>query len=244
MHPRHATVLVGTALIVILAATACTAGTTADLGAVTFWLGSGTSGAADGTTTTARFTNPGWQCAGHGTDLYLPGGGDSTLRKVDTSTGVVTVVAGALNTPGTVTTTVAGTNARLTTPVSVIRSKDSQYLYIVETNLHCINQFRLDLSQYSGYAGVCGFPGASANTKLNAYFLSSPPSLTNHPPELTRRRKADLVCSFSGACRCGLIRIRLETWRVCGFLSEKSPRLLHVGSTRIPSSLTDDHGTS
>ncbi|NTV94676.1 MAG: hypothetical protein HGA75_04580 [Thiobacillus sp.] len=99
-------------------------------GAVTTLAGSGSSGSADGTGAAASFNQPRGITADGG-NLYVVDGFNSTIRKIEIATGVVTTLAGSAGNAGT--RDGVGTAALFYHPDGIV--SDGTYLYVTDYNL-------------------------------------------------------------------------------------------------------------
>lgn len=98
----------------------------------------GISGSVNGTSLTARFNLP-KGIALFGTTLYVSDSENHTLRTIDTTTGMVALLAGAAGVTGT-----SNAPARFFNPQGLAVSPSGQFLYVADTNNHCIR--RVDLT--------------------------------------------------------------------------------------------------
>lgn len=108
----------------------------------------------DGTGSVARFVKP-RGITTDGVNLYVSEFASHTIRKVVISTGVVTTIAGSVDTSGTLDGT--GTDALFKSPTGVVT--DGTNLYVTDGNNYTIR--KIDLSTYevttlAGQAGVYG----------------------------------------------------------------------------------------
>jgi hypothetical protein len=88
----------------------------------------GTAGAADGTGTAATFNYP-WSITSDGTNLYVADFGNSTIRKIVISTGVVSILAGTAGVRGAADGT--GTAATFYRPQGI--TSDGSSLYVTDS---------------------------------------------------------------------------------------------------------------
>jgi len=136
-------------------------------------VGPGTSGAADGTGTNASFATP-TGLTTDGTNLYVTDTGNSLIRKIVISTGVVTTLAGGGGVgPGTSgAADGTGTNASFNTPVGL--TTDGTNLYVADFGNHEIRQIVIGtgvVTTLAGGGGVGpGTSGAADGTGTNASF--------------------------------------------------------------------------
>jgi len=103
-------------------------------GAVTTVAGTGSSGSANGTGTSASFYYPGGITT-DGTNLYVGDGNNHLIRKIVISTGAVTTVAGT-GSSGSANGT--GTSASFNNPVGI--TTDGTNLYVEDYNNHLIRK--------------------------------------------------------------------------------------------------------
>jgi len=103
-------------------------------GAVTNLAGTGSSGSANGTGTSASFSKP-WGITTDGTNLYVGGTDNHLIRQIVISTGVVTTVAGT-GSSGSANGT--GTSASFYKPFGI--TTDGTNLYIADYGNHKIRQ--------------------------------------------------------------------------------------------------------
>jgi len=103
-------------------------------GVVTTLAGTGSSGSANGTGTSASFSKP-WGITTDGTNLYVGGTDNHLIRQIVISTGVVTTVAGT-GSSGSANGT--GTSASFYKPFGI--TTDGTNLYIADYGNHKIRQ--------------------------------------------------------------------------------------------------------
>ena len=103
-------------------------------GAVTTLAGTGSSGSANGTGTSASFNCP-TGITTDGTNLYLADYNNHLIRKIVISTGAVTTVAGT-GSSGSANGT--GTSASFNFPYGI--TTDGTNLYVVDTSNHLIRK--------------------------------------------------------------------------------------------------------
>jgi hypothetical protein len=100
------------------------------VGVVTTFAGKmSTSGSANGTSTTARFSYPFGVAIGSGGTLYVADYGNNTIRKV-TSAGTVTTLAGTAGSAGSANGT--GTAARFNQPLDVAADLNGGFVYVAD----------------------------------------------------------------------------------------------------------------
>ena len=126
----------------------------------------GTSGAADGTGTTALFNNPA-DIASDGTNLYIADSGNHTIRKIIIAAIVeVTTLAGTAGTSGAVNGT--GTAALFKKPSSI--ATDRTNLYIADSGNHTIRKMVIATGVVTTPAGKAGTSGSADGTGTEALF--------------------------------------------------------------------------
>jgi len=139
-------------------------------GAVTTLAGKfGVPGSADdpsGTGTAARFSSPTGIVA-VGTSLFVCDTGNHTIRKIVSTSGVVTTLAGTPGTAGDADNTVA-TSVRFSSPEGI--AADLVFLYVADTGNHKIRKVTLT-GATTTYAGS-GAPGADNGAGTAASFSS------------------------------------------------------------------------
>ncbi|MGZ8446234.1 MAG: NHL repeat-containing protein [Candidatus Deferrimicrobiaceae bacterium] len=138
-------------------------------GRVTTFAGAfGVAGSADGTGAAARFNLPSGIVA-VGTTLYVCDTGNHTIRKIVSTSGLVTTVAGTPGVPGAVDNTLTG-NVLFSSPRG-ITSDGGTTLYVADTGNHKIRIVISSSGATSTFAGS-GTPGFVDNTGATASFLS------------------------------------------------------------------------
>jgi hypothetical protein len=145
-------------------------------GVVTTVAGTGSSGSANGTGTSASFDNPN-EITTDGTNLYVADSNNHLIRKIVISTGVVTTLAGT-GSSGCANGT--GTSASFNAPNGI--TTDGTNLYVGETNNHIIRKIVISTGVVTTVAGTvssaCTVSSGSANgTGTSASF--------NQPSEIT-----------------------------------------------------------
>ena len=103
-------------------------------GAVTTLAGTGSSGSANGTGTSASFNSPAGITT-DGTNLYVADYGNHLIRKIVISTGVVTTLAGT-GSSGSANGT--GTSASFYSPTGI--TTDGTNLYVADMSNHLIRK--------------------------------------------------------------------------------------------------------
>jgi len=114
-----------------------TSSNTTTSGAVTTVAGTGSSGSANGTGTSASFNTP-VGITTDGTNLYVADYDNHLIRKIVISTGVVTTLAGT-GSSGSVDGT--GTSASFSSPTGI--TTDGTNLYVADTNNNLIRKIVL-----------------------------------------------------------------------------------------------------
>ena len=104
-------------------------------GAVTTLAGTGSTGSANGTGTSASFNNP-RDITTDGTNLYVADFDNHLIRKIVISTGAVTTVAGTTGSSGSANGT--GTSASFNYPVGITTVGTN--LYVADQNNHLIRK--------------------------------------------------------------------------------------------------------
>jgi len=139
-------------------------------GAVTTLAGTGSSGSANGTGTSASFNSPAGITT-DGTNLYVAEYGNHLIRKIVISTGVVTTVAGT-GSSGSANGT--GTSASFNYPVGITTVGTN--LYVVDYSNHLIRKIVISTGVVTTLAGT-GSSGSVDGTGTSASF--------NNPVEIT-----------------------------------------------------------
>ncbi len=125
----------------------------------------GEYGTADGTGSAARFHQP-WGVAVDGTDLYVVDYSNQTIRKVGTSSGAVTTVAGGTGEAGSADG--VGTAARFRYPRGL--ATDGTNLYVADYENHSIRRMAIVGAQVSTAAGGAGSYGSADGVRTLARF--------------------------------------------------------------------------
>lgn len=135
-------------------------------GAVTTLAGAaGLPGAADGTGSAARFSNPRGVALDASRNLYVADASNHTLRKV-TPAGAVTTLAGSAGNAGS--TDAAGAAARFNTPAGVAVD-DGGNLYVADSGNHTLRQVTPG-GVVTTFAGEAGNAGSADGTGSVARF--------------------------------------------------------------------------
>ena len=132
-------------------------------GVVTTVAGTGSSGSANGTGTSASFDNPN-EITTDGTNLYVADSNNHLIRKIVISTGVVTTVAGT-GSSGSANGT--GTSASFDNPNEI--TTDGTNLYVADSNNHLIRKIVISTGVVTTLAGT-GSSGCANGTGTSASF--------------------------------------------------------------------------
>jgi hypothetical protein len=132
-------------------------------GVVTTLAGTGSSGSANGTGTSASFNNP-YGITTDGTNLYVSDTYNHLIRKIVISTGVVTTLAGT-GSSGSANGT--GTSASFYKPYRI--TTDGTNLYVGDTFNHLIRQIVISTGVVTTLAGT-GSSGTANGTGTSASF--------------------------------------------------------------------------
>ena len=133
-------------------------------GVVTTLAGTGSSGSANGTGTSASFNAP-HGITTDGTNLYVADRSNYLIRKIVISTGAVTTLAGTAGSYGSADGT--GTSASFYNPSGV--TTDGTNLYVVDTGFHKIRKIVISTGAVTTVAGT-GSPGSADGTGTSASF--------------------------------------------------------------------------
>jgi len=134
-------------------------------GAVTTVAGTGSSGSANGTGTSASFYNP-RGITTDGTNLYVADQGNHLIRKIVISTGAVTTVAGT-GSSGSANGT--GTSASFYNPIGI--TTDGTNLYVEDYTNHLIRKIVISTGAVTTVAGT-GSSGSANGTGTSASFYN------------------------------------------------------------------------
>lgn len=132
----------------------------------------GAPGSSNGTGTAARFRSP-TGLAAAGTILYVTDTGNHTIRRIVTTSGEVTNVAGLAGTAGTADGT--GILARFSSPTGIATDGGS-ILYVADTGNHTLRKVTAS-GTVGTIAGDAGISGSDDGTGADARF-SSPEGVT------------------------------------------------------------------
>lgn len=134
-------------------------------GMVSTLAGSGTSGSADGTGTSATFSYP-RGITTDGTNLYVADSGGNTIRKIEIATGIVTTIAGSAGVSGSADG--VGTAARLSGPYGI--TTDGTNLYVADSGNNTIRKIEIATGVVTTIAGTPLSPGSTDGTGSTARF--------------------------------------------------------------------------
>jgi len=141
--------------------------------AVTTVAGTGSSGSANGTRTSASFNQPSGITT-DGTNLYVADSMNNLIRKIVISTGVVTTVAGTGSNGSEDNTT--GTSASFNYPSGI--TTDGTNLYVADSNNHLIRKIVISTGVVTTVAGVAGSTGSADNTTGTSASFYYPSGIT------------------------------------------------------------------
>jgi sugar lactone lactonase YvrE len=182
----------------------------------------GLAGSADGTGNAASFNLP-RDITTDGTNLYVADSGNYTIRKIVLVTGVVTTLAGAVGTIGSVDAAI-GTNARFNVLNGI--TTDGNNLYVTDSN-NTIRKIVLATTTVTTLAGTPGTSGSTDGTQAAARF-NLPQHLTTDGPNL-------YVTDFSNST---IRKIALATGAVTTIAGKVEPG----GATGVHADSTDGTG--
>src|SRR5512143_4098780 len=141
-------------------------GTTITTGVVTTLAGSaGVPGSTDGTGTAATFHTP-YGIATDGTSLFVADTGNSTIRKIDIASGLVSTLTGSAGVPGSANGT--GTAALFHTPSGI--TTDGTSLYGADSGNNTIRKIDIASGLVSTLTGSAGLPGSADGPVTSATF--------------------------------------------------------------------------
>ena len=127
----------------------------------------GTSGYANGTSSSARFSYPN-AVATDGTNVFVADTANNQVRQIVLSTGVVTLLAGS-STGISGYTNATGSSAYFYTPVGI--ATDGTNVYVTDYNNHSIRQIVISTGVVTTLAGnTSGQSGFVDSTGTSAYF--------------------------------------------------------------------------
>jgi len=132
-------------------------------GVVTTVAGTGSSGSADGTGTSASFNQPAGITT-DGTNLYVADESNNTIRKIVITSGVVTTLAGTAGSSGS--TNATGASARFNGPSGI--TTDSTNLYVTDQSM--IRKVVISTGVVTTLAGASGQTDSTDGTGTNARF--------------------------------------------------------------------------
>lgn len=121
----------------------------------------GNTDSTDGTGDTALFNRP----AGITTDginLYVADFGNNMIRKVDPTSGAVTLVAGSTTSVAGSVDALHGTDARFNQPTGI--TTDGTNLYVADSGNHIIRKIVISSGAVVTLAGISGSPGSNDST--------------------------------------------------------------------------------
>jgi len=130
---------------------------------VTTLAGTGSSGSANGTGTSASFNNP-YGITTDGTNLYVADYSNHLIRKIVISTGAVTTLAGT-GSSGSANGT--GTSASFQSPEGI--TTDGTNLYVADTENYEIRHINISTGVVTTVAGT-GSSGSANGTGTSASF--------------------------------------------------------------------------
>jgi hypothetical protein len=130
------------------------------------------SGSADGTGSAARFNLPN-TIATDGANLYVTDAGNSTIRKIVISTGVVTTIAGSAGMSGSTDGT--GSAARFYRPSGI--ATDNTNLFVADYGNNTIRKIVISTGVVTTIAGSPGVSGATDGIGTAAH-LNGPTGIT------------------------------------------------------------------
>ena len=153
-------------LVVLLDACGHGGGTVTTTGIVTTLAGTaGSPGSLDATGTAATFRSP-YGIATDGTSLFVADTGNSTIRKIDIASGLVSTLTGSAGTSGATDGT--GTAALFSAPGGI--TTDGTNLYVADTGNNTIRKVVIATGVVTTLAGTAGVPGSADGTGTAATF--------------------------------------------------------------------------
>ena len=132
-------------------------------GVVTTVAGTGSTGSADGTGTSASFNQPAGITT-DGTNLYVADESNNTIRKIVITSGVVTTLAGTAGSSGS--TNATGASARFNGPSGI--TTDGTNLYVTDQSM--IRKVVISTGVVTTLAGASGQTASTDGTGTNARF--------------------------------------------------------------------------
>jgi sugar lactone lactonase YvrE len=154
--------------VVLLASCGGSKGGTAAVatGVVTTLAGTaGNPGSLDATGTAATFHTP-YSVATDGTSLFVADTGNSTIRKIDIASGLVSTLTGSEGVPGSTDGT--GTAALFQAPCGI--TTDGTNLYVADTGNNTIRKVVISTGVVTTLAGSAGVHGSTDGTGTAATF--------------------------------------------------------------------------
>jgi len=133
--------------------------------AVTTLAGTGSTGSANGTGTSASFNSP-YGITTDGTNLYVADTENHLIRKIVISTGAVTTLAGT-GSSGSANGT--GTSASFNNPIVI--TTDGTILYVADNDNHLIRKIVISTGEVTTLAGT-GSSGSANGTGTSASFYN------------------------------------------------------------------------
>jgi sugar lactone lactonase YvrE len=141
-------------------------GNVAATGVVTTLAGTaGSPGSLDATGTAATFRTP-YGVATDGTTLFVADTGNSTIRKIDIASGLVSTLTGSARTSGATDGT--GIAALFNAPCGI--TTDGTNLYVADTGNNTIRQVVIATGVVTTLAGTAGVSGSADGTGIAATF--------------------------------------------------------------------------
>jgi hypothetical protein len=152
-------------------------GTAASTGVVTTLAGiAGDPGSVDATGTAATFHTP-YGITTDGTSLFVADTGNSTIRKIDIASGLVSTLTGSAGVPGSTDGT--GTAALFQAPCGI--TTDGTNLYVADTGNNTIRKVVISTGEVTTLAGIAGVPGSTDGTGTAATFHTPYGIVTDGP---------------------------------------------------------------
>ncbi len=152
-------------------------GTTVTTGVVTTLAGiAGEPGSLDATGTAATFHTP-YGVTTDGTSLFIADTGNSTIRKIDIASGLVSTLTGSAGVPGSTDGT--GTAALFQAPCGI--TTDGTNLYVTDTGNNTIRKVVISSGVVTTLAGMAGTSGSADGTGTAATFHTPIGVVTDGP---------------------------------------------------------------